>query len=510
MGADLSRRPFPPSREPVSAIADRAEPRRYRGGRAPNPCSSPVVRPIGAAHAVGRAHDPPDDASPWRIEAFASSLTAAAPNTVAGLPPRRRRVRRRGPSGSVSTAPTRSTAARCAATSPTSPPARYARAHHRPQGVARCGASSTGCADRGASPSIRRSGCRRPDGQTAACPRVLHDDEIAHPARRAARRASADDDPAVARPRRRRPRAALRQRPARRRAVRPAARGPRPRPPGRARLGQGRQAAPGAAERARGRGRSPVARRGRERLARDADARRRGVPQPAGQPAHAARRAPHRRPSGRGPDPPARPAPHLRHAPARRRCRSAGRAGAARPRRPRDDPALHPRQQGAAARACSRRRTPERDGDGRGLDDGRDGSVEPTTSIGSVGRRTRRRAPRRPRPAHRPLLAAGEVRRRPRRRRPARRTSSRPTSSATGSSGSSTPSTSSTSSRGYKFETYAIARIKGAILDELRSIDWVPRSVRAKARALEKAYAKLEGELHRTPDRRGAGRRARA
>ena len=53
--------------------------------------------------------------------------------------------------------------------------------------------------------------------------------------------------------------------------------------------------------------------------------------------------------------------------------------------------------------------------------------------------------------------------------------------------------------RGYKFETYAIARIKGAILDELRSIDWVPRSVRAKARALEKAYAKLEGQHHRSP-----------
>jgi RNA polymerase sigma factor for flagellar operon FliA len=53
--------------------------------------------------------------------------------------------------------------------------------------------------------------------------------------------------------------------------------------------------------------------------------------------------------------------------------------------------------------------------------------------------------------------------------------------------------------RGYKFETYAIARIRGSILDELRSIDWVPRSVRAKARALEKAYAKLEGQLHRTP-----------
>jgi RNA polymerase sigma factor for flagellar operon FliA len=54
--------------------------------------------------------------------------------------------------------------------------------------------------------------------------------------------------------------------------------------------------------------------------------------------------------------------------------------------------------------------------------------------------------------------------------------------------------------RGFKFETYAIARIKGAILDELRSIDWVPRSVRAKARSLEKAYAKLESELHRTPN----------
>jgi len=53
--------------------------------------------------------------------------------------------------------------------------------------------------------------------------------------------------------------------------------------------------------------------------------------------------------------------------------------------------------------------------------------------------------------------------------------------------------------RGIKFETYAIARIKGAIIDELRSIDWVPRSVRAKARSVEKAYSKLEAELHRTP-----------
>ena len=55
-------------------------------------------------------------------------------------------------------------------------------------------------------------------------------------------------------------------------------------------------------------------------------------------------------------------------------------------------------------------------------------------------------------------------------------------------------------SRGFKFETYAISRIKGAIIDELRSIDWVPRSIRAKARSIERAYSKLENELRRTPD----------
>ena len=53
--------------------------------------------------------------------------------------------------------------------------------------------------------------------------------------------------------------------------------------------------------------------------------------------------------------------------------------------------------------------------------------------------------------------------------------------------------------RQIKFETYAIARVKGAIIDELRSIDWVPRSVRAKARSVEKAYAKLEAQLLRSP-----------
>src|SRR6201996_4246039 len=54
-------------------------------------------------------------------------------------------------------------------------------------------------------------------------------------------------------------------------------------------------------------------------------------------------------------------------------------------------------------------------------------------------------------------------------------------------------------SRAIKFETYAISRIKGAIIDELRAIDWIPRSVRYKAREVEKAYAALESRLHRTP-----------
>jgi RNA polymerase sigma factor for flagellar operon FliA len=53
--------------------------------------------------------------------------------------------------------------------------------------------------------------------------------------------------------------------------------------------------------------------------------------------------------------------------------------------------------------------------------------------------------------------------------------------------------------RGFKFETYAAHKIRGAILDELRALDWVPRSVRQKARDLQKTYAKLENELGRLP-----------
>src|SRR5579872_3242697 len=53
--------------------------------------------------------------------------------------------------------------------------------------------------------------------------------------------------------------------------------------------------------------------------------------------------------------------------------------------------------------------------------------------------------------------------------------------------------------RGVKFETYAITRINGAILDALRSLDWVPRAVRQRARELERVYQELEIELDRAP-----------
>jgi RNA polymerase sigma factor for flagellar operon FliA len=53
--------------------------------------------------------------------------------------------------------------------------------------------------------------------------------------------------------------------------------------------------------------------------------------------------------------------------------------------------------------------------------------------------------------------------------------------------------------RGVKFETYAITRINGAILDALRSLDWVPRAVRQRARELERAYQELEATLGRVP-----------
>jgi RNA polymerase sigma factor for flagellar operon FliA len=53
--------------------------------------------------------------------------------------------------------------------------------------------------------------------------------------------------------------------------------------------------------------------------------------------------------------------------------------------------------------------------------------------------------------------------------------------------------------REVKFESYAMARIRGAIIDELRNTDWIPRSVRTKARQFERTVADLESRLRRTP-----------
>ena len=55
--------------------------------------------------------------------------------------------------------------------------------------------------------------------------------------------------------------------------------------------------------------------------------------------------------------------------------------------------------------------------------------------------------------------------------------------------------------RNVKFETYAVPRIRGAILDELRALDWVPRSTRAKSREIDRAILALENELGRPPEK---------
>jgi RNA polymerase sigma factor for flagellar operon FliA len=53
--------------------------------------------------------------------------------------------------------------------------------------------------------------------------------------------------------------------------------------------------------------------------------------------------------------------------------------------------------------------------------------------------------------------------------------------------------------RGVKFETYCVPRIRGAMLDELRTMDWVPRLVRSKASKLNEAVKTLEAKMGRSP-----------
>jgi RNA polymerase sigma factor for flagellar operon FliA len=56
--------------------------------------------------------------------------------------------------------------------------------------------------------------------------------------------------------------------------------------------------------------------------------------------------------------------------------------------------------------------------------------------------------------------------------------------------------------RGVKFETYALIRIRGYVLDQLRAVDWLPRSARARVAAVRRTSAHLEERLGRRPDRR--------
>lgn len=55
--------------------------------------------------------------------------------------------------------------------------------------------------------------------------------------------------------------------------------------------------------------------------------------------------------------------------------------------------------------------------------------------------------------------------------------------------------------RGVKFETYAVPRIRGTILDGLRALDWVPRSTRARSREIDRAYTVLENKYGRPPEK---------
>src|SRR5579875_101471 len=215
-----------------------------------------------------------------------------------------------------------------------------------------------------------------------------------------------------------------------------------------------------------------------------------GLRQQAAAPPRPPRRPPHRRPPGGETHPPARAPARVRHPPARRRRRPPGRPGAARPRQPADDRDLYARVDGTA-RGRLRASTPE--GGMSALDLGR---IERVEELWSAYKRHPDRQIRDRLILHySPLVkyVAG-------------RTLSRVPDSVDqadlvsyGILGLIDAIEKFDLSRGVKFETYAVPRIRGAILDELRSIDWVPRSVRAKARAADQAYSKLEHSLRRSP-----------
>ena len=192
---------------------------------------------------------------------------------------------------------------------------------------------------------------------------------------------------------------------------------------------------------------------------------------------------------------PARAAPLLRHPPARRRRRPAGDPGAARSRSHLHDPGLHSGRVGAAASGV-RAKPPAGLGIGRG--DALETNVK-AIELRDLWRRYKAIGIRAAREhlvvAYSPLVkyVAGRM------------ASGLPAHVdeadliSYGLIGLINAIERFDPEREIKFETYAITRIKGAIIDELRSLDWVPRSVRARAREIERVNGKLEHKLQRAP-----------
>ena len=353
---------------------ERARARRVPGKGGAHGQGPPVWRGrrIGEANAMRRY----GRAVGWQLDEFDRSLTAVSPNTVAAY---RRDSRRSstGPSGPGSTARQRSTGSLLRRYLAYLTTRRYAAPHHRPEGVGAAALLRL-------APPHRRHG-RRPGGHAAraAGRRAAAAGAAARRAERAARRATRGGrrrSGGRAAPRRRRARAAVRRRAAGGGGVRARHAVRRGSASGSWWCGARAQGTPGAAGRAgAGRRRRLAAARPSElrmagrhdRLRGDERARRRGgrrpsaaaVPQPAGPASRPTRRPPPARPPGRRADASPRPAPHLRHPPARRRRRPPGRPGAARPRRPGHDADLHPRQPRAAAARVRTRPTRGPDGD---------------------------------------------------------------------------------------------------------------------------------------------------
>ena len=435
----------------------------------------------------------------WSRDEFARSLTAVRAATVEAYRPRPRARSSRGPERRVPTARGRRSPARCAATSPTSPPAATPSARS-PARRRRCGATSAGCAARAHRATTRPRALSAPEGRRPPAPRAPR-----RRARRAARRAAHPVERLTSRARaparRRRARGALRQRAAGRRALRPRRRRRRPRRGRRRRSGARAPSCAG----------SPLGEpavdavdgwlaTGRPIWSPREPPGRRRVPQPPGPAPHAPRRPADPRPPARRRRPTRTPCatPTLRTCskaePTCGRCRSCSATPTWRP--PRSTltspatgcgpsttrPTLVPRSSWTTTPAPT--------------------STELWTDYKADGEREM------PRAADPPLLAAGEVRRRSGRRGLPQNIEQSDLVSY-GIFGLIDAIDKFDPGRGFKFETYAISRIKGAIIDELRSIDWVPRSVRAKARSIERAYSKLENELQRSPERRRGRGRAR-